>query len=93
MLQQDKPQDFVIGTGTAHSVRDFCEKAFNCVNLDWENYVRYDPRYDRPAEVDYLLADPSKAEKELGWKRKIDFPELVEMMVHSDLESLKESNN
>tara|TARA_B100000902_G_scaffold113768_1_gene114919 strand:- start:3831 stop:4817 length:987 start_codon:yes stop_codon:yes gene_type:complete len=93
MLQQDKPQDFVIGTGTAHSVRDFCEKAFNCVNLDWEDYVRYDPRYDRPAEVDYLLADPSKAEKELGWKRKTDFPELVEMMVHSDLESLKESNN
>ena len=89
MLQQDEPEDFVIGTGEAHSVRDFCKLAFQHVNLDWEDYVRYDSRYDRPAEVDYLLADPSRAEKILGWERRVNFSRLVAMMVESDLEALQ----
>jgi GDPmannose 4,6-dehydratase len=89
MLQQNEPQDFVIGTGEAHSVRDFCELAFRHVNLNWEDYVRYDSRYDRPAEVDHLLADPSKAEELLGWERQVNFSRLVAMMVDSDLEALQ----
>ncbi|KAG1649169.1 GDP-mannose 4,6 dehydratase 1 [Nymphon striatum] len=72
MLQQDEPKDYVIGIGEAHSVRDFCEAAFSHVGLNWQDYVRYDARYERPAEVDFLLSDASKAREELGWEPKRD---------------------
>ena len=85
MLQTTEPDDFVIATGEAHTVREFCELAFSHVGLDWEQYVKVDPRYFRPAEVDYLLGDPSKAERVLGWKRQLSFPELVRLMVDEDL--------
>ncbi|MEO8089990.1 MAG: GDP-mannose 4,6-dehydratase [Gemmatimonadales bacterium] len=88
MLQQPTPQDYVIGTGRAHSVRELVEAAFGHVGLNWQDYVVTDPRYVRPAEVDLLLADPSKARKELGWTPKVQFPELVAMMVDADLERL-----
>jgi len=84
MLQQDTPDDYVIATGKAYSVRDYCEAAFAHVGLNWEDYVRYDARYERPAEVDYLMGDPSKAEEKLGWKPTVDFDELVAMMVEAD---------
>jgi GDPmannose 4,6-dehydratase len=85
MLQQDQPDDYVIGTGEAHSVRDFVELAFAHANLDWREFVEVDPRYFRPAEVDYLLADPSKARTILGWEPTVTFPELVALMVDADL--------
>ena len=86
MLQHERPDDFVIGTGTTHSVRDFLELAFGRVGLDYKDFVRMDERYLRPAEVDLLLADPSKANQELGWKPKVTFEELVRRMVDSDVE-------
>ena len=89
MLQPDRPDDFVIGTGQTHSVRDLCEMAFAVVGLDWQDYVRQDPRFMRPAEVDLLVADPSKAERELGWKPTVTFQRLVEMMVEADLDRLR----
>jgi len=85
MLQQDEPKDYVIGTGNAHSVRDFCDAAFSHIGLNWQDYVRYDPRFERPAEVDYLLGDPTLAREELGWEPKVSFEELVAMMVDSDI--------
>ena len=88
MLQQPEAEDYVIGTGTAHSVRDLVQAAFGHVGLDWEKHVVQDPRYMRPAEVDVLLADPRKAEQRLGWKPTVDFPELVAMMVDADLARL-----
>jgi len=88
MLQQETPDDYVIGTGEAHSVKDFLDEAFGYVDLDWNKYVRIDPRYYRPTEVDYLLADPSKAKAKLGWEPKIKFHELVRIMVDADLELL-----
>ena len=87
MLQQDKPVDYVIGTGQSHSVKDFLEAAFSYVNLDWHEYVKIDPRYYRPAEVELLLADPAKAKRELGWQAKVGFKELVRLMVDADLEA------
>ncbi|MEA2724560.1 MAG: GDPmannose 4,6-dehydratase [Gemmatimonadales bacterium] len=90
MLQQPTPQDYVIGTGRAHSVRELVEAAFSHVGLNWQDYVVQDPRYMRPAEVDLLLADPSKARKELGWTPKVEFRELVAMMVDADLERLSQ---
>jgi GDPmannose 4,6-dehydratase len=89
MLQRECPDDFVIGTGQAHSVRDFAELAFARVGLDWRDYVTVDPLYFRPAEVDNLCADCSKARKALGWQPQTTFPELVEMMVDSDLAILQ----
>ena len=89
MLQHDKPEDFVIATGEAHSVRDFVRIAFESVDLDYERYVKLDPQFLRPAEVDHLIGDPAKAKKVLGWKPKVSFDQLVEMMVKSDLELLK----
>ncbi|CAJ35683.1 GDP-mannose 4,6-dehydratase [Methanocella arvoryzae] len=86
MLQQEKPDDYVVGSGETHSVREFCELAFGAAGLDWEKYVKIDPRFVRPAEVDLLLGDASKAKKVLGWKPKVTFPELVKMMVESDIE-------
>jgi len=88
MLQQPTPQDYVVGTGQAHSVRELVEAAFGHVGLNWQDYVVTDPKFMRPAEVDVLLADPSKARKELGWTPKVGFRELVAMMVDADLERL-----
>ena len=90
MLQQSTPRDYVIGTGQTHSVRELVEVAFGHVGLDWQKHVVTDPRYMRPAEVDLLQADPSKACRELGWSPKIGFTELVGMMVDADLERLQE---
>lgn len=89
MLQQETPEDYVIGTGVAHSVRDFCEAAFRYVGLDYRDYVRQDPRFMRPADVDLLVADCSKARQKLGWSPKVTFEELVAMMVEADLKRLK----
>jgi GDPmannose 4,6-dehydratase len=88
MLQQDTPQDYVVGTGETHSVRELVELAFGHAGLDYRKYVVSDPKYDRPAEVDLLLADPAKARRELGWAPKVSFGELVAMMVDADLERL-----
>jgi GDPmannose 4,6-dehydratase len=86
MLQEDTPDDYVIGTGETHSVREFLELAFGAAGLDWQEHVRIDPRYFRPAEVDVLLADPTRAKDKLGWKPKVGFEALVRRMVASDLE-------
>ncbi len=88
MLQQDDPNDFVIATGHSHSVKDFVAEAFGYVDLDWEKYVVSDPRFMRPAEVDYLVGDASKAAEKLGWKPEHSFGDLVHMMVDADLERL-----
>jgi len=88
MMQQPEPDDYVVGTGAKHSVRDFCAAAFGHVGLDWKKYVKTDPRFVRPAEVDVLLADASRARKELGWTPEVDFEQLVHMMVDADLERL-----
>lgn len=89
MLQQDSPDDYVIGTGEAHTVREFVELAFETVDLDWRKYVEIDPRYFRPAEVDYLRADASKARKVLGWEPTVTFKELVQIMVEADMLELE----
>jgi GDPmannose 4,6-dehydratase len=91
MLQQEKAEDFVIGTGETHSVRDFAETAFRTVGItDWKKYViTNDPKHMRPAEVDYLIADATKAKNAFGWKPKTSFKELVNMMVRSDIERIK----
>jgi GDPmannose 4,6-dehydratase len=88
LLQQDSPDDYAIGTGEAHSVRDFLDEAFGYADMDWHKYVEIDPRYFRPTEVDYLLCDPTKAKTKLGWEPKIKFHELVRIMVDADLELL-----
>ncbi|HEX6089842.1 MAG TPA: GDP-mannose 4,6-dehydratase [Gemmatimonadales bacterium] len=88
MLQQPEPRDYVIGTGISHSVRDLVEAAFSHVGLDWEKHVRVDPTFIRPAEVDVLTGDASKARTELGWSPKVSFRELVAMMVDADLARL-----
>lgn len=88
ILQQDEPDDFVLGTGEAHSVKEFLEESFGYVGLNWEDYVKIDPKYFRPTEVNYLLADPAKAKKALDWEPKVKFPELVKIMVDADLELL-----
>jgi GDPmannose 4,6-dehydratase len=88
MLQQDTPDDYVIATGETHSIREFLEIAFNHVNLDWNNYVEFDPRYLRPTEVDLLIGDPTKATTKLGWKPSVTFTELVHLMVDTDLHAL-----
>ncbi len=85
MLQEAEPDDYVVGTGEYHSVAEFCEIAFGHVGLNWRDYVRTDPRFIRPAEVDHLLADPTKAQTKLGWKPSVSFEGLVKMMVDSDL--------
>ncbi|MCA9623626.1 MAG: GDP-mannose 4,6-dehydratase, partial [Myxococcales bacterium] len=86
MLQHDRPGDFVIGTGETHAVRDVLDIAFSRLDLDPRDFVSIDERYLRPAEVDLLLADPSKARTELGWRPKVSFRELIEEMVDHDLE-------
>jgi GDPmannose 4,6-dehydratase len=89
ILQQDKGDDFVIATGETHSIREFLDAAFGYANLDWNDYVKIDPRYYRPAEVDLLIGDASKAKKILGWQPKTTFTELVKIMVKADDELLK----
>lgn len=89
MLQQDKPDDFVIATGETHSIRELLDEAFGYLELDWQQYVEIDPRYYRPAEVDLLIGDASKANRLLGWEPKVKFQELVRMMVDADLEKLR----
>ena len=91
MLQQEKPDNYVVGTGETYSVREFCELAFGYVDLDYNDYVVKDPRFYRPAEVDLLISDPSKAREKLGWERKVSFKGLVEMMVQADLERLSKA--
>jgi GDPmannose 4,6-dehydratase len=88
MLQQDRADDYVISTGVSHSVKELIEIAFGRVGLDWQKYTRQDPAFLRPAEVDHLLGDSAKAQRELGWKPEVDFRQLVEMMVDADLERL-----
>ena len=85
MLQQDNPDDYVIATNETHSVKEFVIETFNQLDLDWEKYVDYDDRYERPAEVDLLIGDPAKAKKQLGWEHKVKFKELVKIMVDADL--------
>jgi GDPmannose 4,6-dehydratase len=85
MLQHSEPLDLVIGTGQSHSVRDFLDAAFAVVDLDWEEFVEIDPRFYRPAEVDYLKADASKAKATIGWEPATSFEELVAEMVEADL--------
>ena len=87
MLQQDEPDDYVVATGKTYSVREFVEKVFNRLELDWEKYVEIDPRYFRPTEVETLLGDPTKAKEKLGWTPRITFKELVAEMVREDLKS------
>jgi GDPmannose 4,6-dehydratase len=91
MLQRDTPDDYVIATGETHSVREFCELAFGELDLDYREYVRVDPSLMRPAEVDLLVGDPSKARAELGWEPEVTFRDLVVRMVRADLERLEES--
>jgi GDPmannose 4,6-dehydratase len=90
MLQQETPDDYVIGTGETWSVREFADAAFRVVGLDWQDYVKQDERFYRPAEVDLLVADPSKAMQQLGWTPRVNFAQLVERMVEADLERWRE---
>ena len=90
MLQQNQPEDFVIATGETHSAREFLDEAFNCLDLDWKRYVEIDKRYFRPAEVDILVGDASKAKNLLGWEPKTKFKELVRLMVDEDMNMLKD---
>ncbi|MCD6289090.1 MAG: GDP-mannose 4,6-dehydratase [Anaerolineae bacterium] len=89
MLQQDQPDDYVIATGETHSVKELCQEAFGYLDLDWEKYVVSDPRFYRPAEVDLLVGDASKARRVLGWEPTVSFRELVRMMVDADMEMLQ----
>ena len=89
MLQQDRPDDYVIATGETHSVRELVETAFACVELDWRKYVVQDPALIRPAEVDLLVGDAAKARRQLGWRPQVSFPQLVRLMVESDLEQVR----
>jgi GDPmannose 4,6-dehydratase len=91
MLQQDRPDDYVIATGVSHSVRELVQVAFGCVGLEWEKHVRLDPGLIRPAEVDHLIGDATKARLSLGWTPEVDFKALVEMMVRADLAELSRS--
>jgi GDPmannose 4,6-dehydratase len=89
MLQQDRADDYVIATGETHSVQEFLEHAFARVDLDWKEFVRHDDRYERPAEVDLLVGDASKARRVLGWEAKVRFPQLVAIMVDADVAALQ----
>ena len=91
MLQQDRPDDYVIATGEAHSVREFVEEAFSYVGLDWRKYVKKDPKYYRPSEVDLLIGDPGKAKRVLEWEAKTRFRDLIRLMVDADIAAVKES--
>ncbi len=88
MLQQEEPDDYVVATGETHSIREFLDVSFKYVNLDWNDYVEFDPRYLRPAEVDLLIGDPAKAKEKLGWEPSVTFEQLVALMVDADLRAL-----
>ena len=90
MLQQDQPDDYVVATGETHSIREFLELAFGHLNLDWRKCVEIDPRYYRPAEVDVLIGDASKAKRQLGWEPKTRFADLVKLMVEADFKLLED---
>jgi GDPmannose 4,6-dehydratase len=89
MLQQDQPDDYVVATNETHSVKEFCQEAFALLGLDWEKYVKYDERYERPSEVDQLIGNPAKAKKQLGWSPQVRFKDLVKIMVEHDLDLAK----
>ncbi len=93
MLQQDHPDDYVIATGETQSVQEFCQEAFSYVDLDWREFVVQDPRFMRPAEVDLLVGDASKAAKKLGWEPSVTFRELVRIMVDADLEAIQRNQH
>ena len=93
MLQQDQPDDYVVSSEETHSVKDLVASAFGCLDLDWEQYVKIDPRFVRPAEVDLLLGNSGKAHKELGWNTTTSFEKLIKLMVDADLELLKKVNH
>jgi len=93
MLQQDQPDDYVVATNETHSIREFLDIAFTHVGLTWQDYVEFDERYLRPAEVDLLIGDPSKAKEKLGWEPSVTFEELVQLMVDSDREALKKAKH
>lgn len=88
MLQQEQPDDYVVATGETHSIREFLDAAFRYVNLDWQDYVEFDERYLRPAEVELLIGDPTKAKQVLGWEPSVTFAQLVNLMVEADLKAL-----
>jgi GDPmannose 4,6-dehydratase len=85
MLQQDEPDDYVIATNETHTVREFLEETFACMDMDWNEFVGFDKKYERPAEVDLLIGNPEKAKKQLGWEPKTTFKELVALMVQEDM--------
>jgi GDPmannose 4,6-dehydratase len=89
MLQQDKPDDYVVATGVGATVREFCKQAFSHANLDWQEFVVEDSRYLRPTEVNALIGDPTKANLQLGWRSSTQWPELAELMVDADIANLK----
>jgi GDPmannose 4,6-dehydratase len=91
MMQRETPKDYVIGTGETHSIRELCELAFGYLNLDYQDFVKKDPRFYRPAEVDLLISDPKLAREELGWEPEVSFKEMVEMMVDADMERLEKA--
>jgi len=93
MLQQEEPDDYVVGTGETHAVREVCEMAFGHLGLDWQEYVVTDPQFYRPAEVDLLVSDPAKARQVLGWQPEVSFEELIHMMVDSDMAHLRAVHN
>ena len=89
MLQQDVPDDYVIATNETHTVREFLEETFACLDMDWNEYVGFDKKYERPAEVDLLIGNPQKAKKQLGWEPKTTFKSLVSLMVEEDMKLAK----
>jgi GDPmannose 4,6-dehydratase len=89
MLQQERPDDYVVATNETHTVKEFIEATFGLLDLEWQKYVKYDERYERPAEVELLIGDPAKAKKQLGWEPKVKFKELVKIMTEADLELAK----
>jgi GDPmannose 4,6-dehydratase len=92
ILQQENPDDYVLATNETHTVREFVEHAFGHAGLDWKEFVKFDPRYERPAEVDLLIGNPAKAKEKLGWEPKVRFKELVEIMVDADIAALSRRN-
>jgi GDPmannose 4,6-dehydratase len=93
MLRQDHPDDYLVATGETHSVREFCQVAFDHVGLDWEKHVVVDPKFYRPAEVDLLVGDPSKARRVLGWEPSVTFQDLACIMVDADVAGLQQTGN
>jgi GDPmannose 4,6-dehydratase len=92
MMQQDDPDDFVIATGETHSVQEFLEQAFEYVQLNWQDYVKHDARYDRPSEVDLLIGDAGKAQRVLGWEAETRFKDLVRLMIDADIEKINQEH-